>query len=351
MAGSTSRQSTNRNRPVSKDDGPPGGGQNNGPKTGLGLDVQKAYALLIGVGRCRYQEWSLPVTTRDVRQLEAVLADTSLCAYPRENIETLTDEAATREGILAALDRLAARAANDDEATVFVYYSGHGWRQSGANGFRYYLIPNDVTPFDIAGSALPAEQFIAGLQGIRSRRLLVMIDTCHASGFGEAKSFSILPAGFVVQPPSEAVLGSGEGRALFLSCREDQKSWILPGAESLSVFTHELINGLTGAGFAMADDGRRTVTVADLMRHLGTAVPAGAASLNERQTPFFKFETEEFAVAFDRGGSGDRMPVTLPEPKTTGSTFSTHIGSIVSGGDTIAAGQIGTLTTRGARGD
>ena len=37
-----------------------------------------------------------------------------------------------------------------------VYYSGHGWVDEATG--RYYLIPHDVEPFDLQGSALAARR-------------------------------------------------------------------------------------------------------------------------------------------------------------------------------------------------
>lgn len=330
----------------SKDGSGTGQNDNPGPKTGLGIEMHQAHALLIGVGECRYEPWSLPVTTRDVAKLSSVLADPALCAYPPGNIRLLTSEAATRAGILAELEALAARAAEEKDATFLVYYSGHGWEDTSGGTQRYFLIPHDVDEKNIAESALPAEDFIAALREIDSQRLLVMIDTCHAARFGEAKE--AIPKGFAVQPIPSKMLGAGEGRAVFLSCLENQKSWILDGPNSLSVFTQQLIAGLGEAGWAKADSGTRTVTVSDLMGYLGATVPEEARKLGQLQTPYFKFETQEFAVALDRGGKGSpvkAVPATQSKTSAAAPQAPITVGSSHSVRDTIFAGSIGTLTT------
>jgi uncharacterized caspase-like protein len=209
--------------------------------------------LLIGVGRCEYPAWSLPVTVLDVQALSRTLADPGLCGYPKENIQVLSDEAASHDGILAALAKLAQTAAAVEDSTVFVYYSGHGWRDTSDGHERHFLIPSDARPDELTSSALPAEDFIQALQSLRSQRVLVMIDTCHAAAITDAKEpvLAPIPMGFVEEPlPKSLVndLGAGEGRAVFLSCRATQKSWIPPGEGSLSMFTHHLVAGLQGVG-------------------------------------------------------------------------------------------------------
>ena len=138
------------------------------------------YALLIGVGRCAYDPWSLPVTVRDMQALRAVLADPDLCGYPDDHIRLLHDDGATRQAILDGLAWLAEQATMDPDATAVVFYSGHGWSEESTG--RYSLLPHDVAPFDLPGSALSAEDFTAALRKVQARRLLVLMDCCHAAG-------------------------------------------------------------------------------------------------------------------------------------------------------------------------
>lgn len=146
------------------------------------------YALLIGVGECAYPRWSLPVTVKDMQVLRAVLTDPTLCGYPDDeaHIRLLHDAGATKQAILDGLAWLAAQAAADPDATAVVYFSGHGWLEEATG--RYYLIPHDVEPSDLAGSALAAEAFTATLRKVRARRLLVFLDCCHAGGMATAKA-------------------------------------------------------------------------------------------------------------------------------------------------------------------
>ncbi len=328
-----------------------GQGQSGGSKTGMGVDgLMNAHALLIGVGRCEYSAWSLPVASRDARELRKILADPGLCAYPTDRIRILSDEAASRDGIAAALDELAEAASEDPDATVLVYYSGHGWRHATDDGERYFLIPYDVKPHELTSSALPAEDFIGGLRNLRSRRVLVMMDTCHASAMADAKDPLVksIPKDFVDEPLPKALveeLGAGEGRAVFLSCGERQKSWILPREGSLSIFTHHLLAALQGAGSTAGD---RLVKVSSLMRHLGEAVPESAARIDREQTPFFKFEAQDFPVALIRGGKGlpargDEVQTEVERPAPSSSTI--KIGNATAGRDMLVARDIGTLRT------
>ncbi len=262
------------------------------------------YALLIGVGESAYSRWSLPVTVKDMQALRGVLTDPALCGYPDDeaHIRLLHDASATRQAILDGLAWLAAAAAADSEATAVVFFSGHGWTDGAGN---FYLLPHDVEPFDLAGSALPAATFTAALRQVRAARLLVFVDSCHAGGMATAKDAAIkLPAGFTQAALPKGVAGElkqGAGRAVFSSSTGAQLSWVRPDA-GLSLFTYHLIEALQGAGNRPGDD---TVRVANLMGHLGRAVPQSASELcGAEQTPFFDTATEDFPVALLRGGEG-----------------------------------------------
>ena len=141
------------------------------------------YALLVGVGQSAYAPWSLPASVRDAQAIRAALLDPARCAYPSDadHVRLLHDGEATRDAILEGLAWLAGRAAIDPEATALVYYSGHGWIDEAD---CYYLIPHDVDPLDVPGSALTARDFTEALRGVRARRLLAIMDCCHAKRSG-----------------------------------------------------------------------------------------------------------------------------------------------------------------------
>lgn len=269
-------------------------------------EFSHGYAFLIGVGECAYPRWSLPVTVKDMHALRAVLTDPALCGYPDDDahIRLLHDAGATKQAILDGLTWLARQTAADGEATAVVFYSGHGWVADDSG--KYYLLPHDVEPFDLAGSALPAEDFTAALRQVGAKRLLVFVDSCHAAGMATAKNQPAmkLPSGFTQTALPKGLveeLKQGAGRAVFSSSTGSQQSWVRPDG-SLSLYTYHLIEALRGAGNQPGDT---TVRVSNLMSHLGKAVPESARALCQaEQTPFFDTATEDFAVALLLGGKG-----------------------------------------------
>ena len=300
------------------------------------------YALLIGVGESAYPKWSLPVTVKDVQALQGILVDPNLCCYPddKQHIRLLNDAAATRSAILEELTWLKNQAAIDQEATVIVYYSGHGWLDQSTD--NYYLIPHDVEPVDIPSSALSSIDFTNALRQINSQRLLVIIDSCHAEGMATTKNNKTaitLPPTFVEAPLPKSLIDElkrGEGRAIFTSSRGYQKSWIRPDS-SLSIYTYHLLKALQGAG---NQPGEIVVRLSNLMNYLGKAVPESALKLCQaEQVPFFDTACEDFSVALLQGGKG----VSISERNNLREQTSDQVSPVVQvygSGSTATGGAI-----------
>ncbi|MBE9230837.1 caspase family protein [Cuspidothrix issatschenkoi LEGE 03284] len=270
------------------------------------------YALLIGVGESAYSELSLPVTVKDTQAIYAALIDPELCAYPddQDHIRVLNNKDATKTGILDGLNWLKEKAESDRNATVFVYYSGHGWVDK--NTKKYYLLQHDIKPTKIANSALSAEDFTEALRQIQAERLLVVIDSCHAAGMATSKDadleldkkFDEEFEDFIRVAPSKGLideLKKGKGRVVFTSSEGEQKSWIKD--EAMSIYTYHFLEALQGAGNKPGDT---EVTVYNIMNYVSKAVPETAHQLyNVEQIPCFNLDTKgHFTIAKLRGGKG-----------------------------------------------
>jgi esterase/lipase superfamily enzyme len=299
----------------------------------------RGYALLIGVGECAYSKWSLPVTVKDVTAVKQILVDPNLCGYPDNDghIRLLCNEKATRQSILDGLQWLREVADRDPEATIVIYYSGHGWLNPASGS--YYLIPHDVDTMDFSASIVAGADFTKAIRSINSQKLLVILDCCHAEGVASGKGNAIesplpsgiefkLPDGANFKPPSSvefklpdglnfklppgfepqsakgqfSTLAEGRGVAILSSSDSNQISWIRKD-QTLSVFTYHLIKALQGAG---NQEGDRSVTVMNLIEYLGKTVSATAKSEHQAdQNPQSEYKgSNHFPIALLRGGSG-----------------------------------------------
>ena len=162
--------------------------------------------------------------------------------------------------------------------------------------------PNDID------EALSAVEFTEHLRKINAKRLLVIIDSCHAAGMGTWKDGEPAPS-LKLPPEFEQValskglintLKQGEGRVVFTSCQGNESSYIKQGANN-SLYTYHLLAALQGAGNQPGDT---DVRGSDLMKYLDKSVPASAEKLGEQQTPYFDMATETFPIAKLSGGKG-----------------------------------------------
>lgn len=276
------------------------------------------YALLIGVGECAYKPLSLPVTVKDTQAIYAALIDPELCAYPDngEHIKVLNNAEAMQSNILDGLKWLKEKAESDPKATIFIYYSGHGWIDNNSN--QYYLIQHDVKPGKVAASALSAKTFTDALRQIKAERLLVVIDSCHAAGMTTSKDAEEIAKAdaelldefddFKRVAPSKGLidkLKEGQGRVVFTSSEGEQKSYIKDDS-SMSVYTYHFLEALQGAANKPGDKPEdKVVKVSNLMNHLGKTVPETVCNLySQEQIPHFDMDAGDFAIAKLRGGKG-----------------------------------------------
>lgn len=284
------------------------------------VGVNRRYALLVGVGTCKYSQWSLPVTVQDVTAIKEVLIDPSWGGYPNdhEHIRLLCDARATRAAVLEELQRLAAIADRDPEATIVVYFSGHGWLNPADNS--YYLITHDVDSDRVRESALAGADFTNALQKINSKKLLVILDCCHVEGIDSAEENGVeyrLADGLNFKPPTEFVPESAtghfselaEGKGVTILCSSDchQIDWIRKD-RTCSVFADRLVDALRGAGNQVGD---REVTVMNLIDYLGKTAPETArAEYQAEQQPQAEFKgSNNFPITLLCGGKG------LPQDK------------------------------------
>lgn len=284
------------------------------------------YALLIGVSESRVAGWALPDVAKDIAALAAVLAHPVRCAYPTAHVKAVMGAAATRAGILEGLDWLGERLAADTNATALIYYSGHGWRSADD---AYYLLPHDVCAAANAipqpASALPAADFAAVVRDLAPRRLLAVLDCCHAAGMGVKGAASGGFAGAALSPAllmrgekgvaagakGLEALAQGAGRAVLSSSQGDQPSYMRRDG-AMSIFTYHLVEALTGHARPAA--GAAEVLVSDVMSHVWRRVPPSArADWGLEQQPDYQV-SGNFPIALLLGGQGVGKGVTPPDP-------------------------------------
>jgi Caspase domain/TIR domain len=265
--------------------------------------MDNAHALVIGIAN--YQNISgLPATVlNDAQEIFNMLIDPNLCGYQPDNVTLLRDQDATQAAIRQALAGLSARASAD--STVFFYISSHGGRVEAGPAAGEYLLPvdTDYTSNEaVARTAISGAEFTEALRAIPARKVLVAFDCCHSGGIGQPKDAlaPAIKAGFSESYYDQ--LKSGKGRVILASSRDNEYSWVLPGAAN-SLFTQQLLAGLRG-GIA-SEDG--LIRIFDVFEYIQPRITAA----KQDQHPIFKGELEEnFPVALYVGGKKGVVPKT-----------------------------------------
>lgn len=142
-------------------------------------------ALLIGIESYpNFPDGRLRGPVADVRLMAQVLTTLGLNA---ENLRLLLEEAATAEGIRAALAGLTAATESGDG--VVLYYSGHGSQRlctapegQEADGQEEVLVPYDSAHSGGENRDIPDDEIAAWLAGIgeRTSNVTLIFDCCHS---------------------------------------------------------------------------------------------------------------------------------------------------------------------------
>jgi hypothetical protein len=221
----------------------------------------------------------LPAVAADARALRDVLVHPARCGYAPDKVRLLTGDGSSRKAILDGLDWLGDELAAMPDGTAILYFSGHGHVEGG----EHYLIPYDLNLRRIRSSAIRAADFADAVAQLRPRRLLVVLDCCHAAGMAIKNAApapfagtAIPPALFLPEGKSLAAgpLASGAGRAVLSSCLPGERSYLRADGR-MSLFTYHLIEALTG--HAQPSGGAPEVLVSDLISYLQRSGPAKRA--------------------------------------------------------------------------
>ncbi len=131
-------------------------------------------------------------------------------------------------------------------------------------------------------------------EAISTKKLLVLLDCCHAGGLGNTSKLGYEAEKAPLPPETQALFNKGKGRVAIASSQADEKS--LAG-RPYSAFTLVLIEALAGKGASKKDGYLR---VADLAMYAREVVPRRTC---DRQHPILNFEqADNFILVYYAGG-------------------------------------------------
>jgi hypothetical protein len=235
-----------------------------------------------------------------------VLVDPGRAAYPKHQVEILIEAEANRAEIIAAFDRLIENVNRNPNATVIVYFSGHGGQIKQLNGkSEYFLLTHDYVSGQ-SNQGISGDEFTQKIQAINSRKLVVLLDCCHAAGMPAIKDLEDKFIKSPVPPSLLQALDTGRGRVVIASSREDEKSYT---GDPYSIFTNCLLEALAGKATRNQDGFAR---ILDIVTYLIEQVPLKTSDSSKyrsgQQHPFVNNISnldENFALCYYAGGSKD----------------------------------------------
>ena len=135
-------------------------------------------ALLIGINRYNAVP-GLQGSVNDVETMQEIL--TKRWGFLPRNITVITDEAATRERMLAAITDIVAQSGPED--TLYIHYSGHGSQVQDLNGDEADGLDETLVPADgrTAGVRdIVDDELDVIFSRLRARSAVIVLDSCHS---------------------------------------------------------------------------------------------------------------------------------------------------------------------------
>ncbi len=149
------------------------------PAWGATTNASVRRALLIGIGK--YEALPrLPGAKNDIKLVHQVLM--SQYGFSEKNIRIVQDEAATRSGVLAALQQIVKESGPND--VVYIHYSGHGSQVEDLNGDEPEdALDETIVPQDGRTENIPDitdDELEEILSQLKTPQTVVVLDSCHS---------------------------------------------------------------------------------------------------------------------------------------------------------------------------
>jgi len=200
------------------------------------FDKDRSHYLVVGVGKREDDSPAMAVSALDAEHLKRAFHSYGL--FSNKDQQLLTNEEATKAGILDKLDQLATKTNKERADLVIIFFSGHG----AVLDDTYYLICRDTSVEDV-NTAIEGAVFVEKLKAIRCDKMLVLLDCCHSAGMTDI-------------PFDKELILEQPNRVILTACAKSQLSYL---SSPVSVFTYAVIEALGGKFLPGSDDKEVTV--------------------------------------------------------------------------------------------
>ena len=175
--------------------------------------------------------------------------------------------------IIKAINKISNLAEENDRLMIF--YSGHGHRINE----DFYLVPQDVYDSEDPESILDFNRVLDIINASDAKQKIIILDACLSGPSFENRK--LLPVKYSNKFLVD-YLKNTKGTAVLSSCAGNQESFTQSPNPKLSLFTHYLLQGLSGSPEALDDD---FLTLESLFGYLSTFVKRCAKSYHVKQYP------------------------------------------------------------------
>lgn len=230
----------------------------------------RLHILAIGIDQYRDKSASLKFAAKDASDLANRWKAQAAAIYRPENIfvETISNEQASREGVLARINALAARIKPSDHFLLFI--ASHGVLL----GDQYYMVTSDYNGKLQPSTMISANEIVDFSKRIKALSQLYILDTCHAGGVGGIVSG--------LYDARVSVLAKKMGLHLYASASSTEEA--LDGFEGNGLFTHTLLAGLNNNRQADTNTDKQ-VSMVELGHYSKAQTQALAKKMQHRQDP------------------------------------------------------------------
>ncbi len=198
-----------------------------------------AYAIVVGIELYREQLAKAEFADRDAKLMSEYL--TKVMGYPEEQVVVLLNEKATGNDLKKYFgDWLRNNVERD--ASVFIYYSGHGAPNPQTG--EAFLVPYDGDPNFLDSTGYSLKRLYTELDKLPAKEITVVLDSCFSGAGGR----SVIAKGQrpMVISVENPVLASGKVTVLAASSGAQTSSTYLDQGHGL--LTYYFLKGLQGDG-------------------------------------------------------------------------------------------------------
>jgi tetratricopeptide (TPR) repeat protein len=235
-------------------------------------------AFVVGVSQYADKSLSLKYAEDDANLFYQRMRDPTTIGIPASNIVLLTNDAATRAGILEGLESVFKNSFEND--VIMIYLAMHGVTDEGL----LYFIPYDAKVTKLRTTAISGLDFdyLIKTKGV-GRKVIMFVDACHSGAAGSSLVFGGTRAVEALPLLLAEMAKSQPGLSLFSASDAGQVSREGEEWGGHGVFTYYLLKSMTTpAANANADQFIQLREIVDYVRDKVSADTKG------KQTPVFK---------------------------------------------------------------